>query len=224
MITHITYTDDNMTISAQKCKESAERMGYKSIIFRPKDIDKNFREKNKEILSSPRGAGYWLWKPYFIDRALKEIGGTILYADAGVEIRGRIDVKETTLYVHPSCIHGHWCKMDVLKEMGCEQFAEKKQLYATFMAFKTNDFNKKFVGEWLKYCQIKRYIDDSPSREPNLRGFEEHRYDQAILTNLAYKYDVLLQVRPKSLRKHGKRNPGKGIADERNNYIRRAEW
>ena len=28
------------------------------------DIDDEFKEKNKHILEQPRGAGFWLWKPY----------------------------------------------------------------------------------------------------------------------------------------------------------------
>ena len=38
-----------------------------------KDLDDDFVAKNKELLSKPRGAGYWVWKPYIILKTLKMI-------------------------------------------------------------------------------------------------------------------------------------------------------
>ena len=55
--------------------------------FGPEDIDQQFRIKNKDILSRKRGNGYWLWKPYFILKTLKEKlneGDYIIYTDAGI--------------------------------------------------------------------------------------------------------------------------------------------
>lgn len=47
-----------------------------------------FYRKNKNILNSFRGAGYWLWKPYVILEALNQIkeGDTLIYSDCGVQI------------------------------------------------------------------------------------------------------------------------------------------
>jgi hypothetical protein len=41
--------------------------------FGPTDIDDEFASKNQHILEQPRGSGYWLWKPYFICRALASL-------------------------------------------------------------------------------------------------------------------------------------------------------
>ena len=71
------------------CIESAERYGAdKTTAFTPCEIGKEFYEKNKEILQSPRGGGYWLWKPCFINRVINELsdGDILIYSDAGVEI------------------------------------------------------------------------------------------------------------------------------------------
>ena len=40
--------------------------------FGPNDIDLQFKEKNKIILSQKRGNGYWLWKSYFLLKIFKE--------------------------------------------------------------------------------------------------------------------------------------------------------
>ena len=56
-------------------------------IYRPKDLDKVFREKNKNILSRKRGNGYWLWKPYIINKTIVEklnIGDYLIYTDAAM--------------------------------------------------------------------------------------------------------------------------------------------
>ena len=37
-----------------------------------KEIDETYRQHHANILSVKRGAGLWLWKVYFIDKALKE--------------------------------------------------------------------------------------------------------------------------------------------------------
>ena len=51
------------------------------------DIDKYFRERNKEILSKGRGNGLWLWKPYIINKTMiekLEEGDFLIYTDASI--------------------------------------------------------------------------------------------------------------------------------------------
>ena len=51
------------------------------------DIDLNFLKNHRDILSRPRGNGYWLWKPYFIYKTFKEKlnkGDFLIYTDAGI--------------------------------------------------------------------------------------------------------------------------------------------
>lgn len=53
------------------------------ISYSDKDIDHEFYEKNKFILTQRRGAGYWLWKPYVILKTLNEMqnGDLLFYLD-----------------------------------------------------------------------------------------------------------------------------------------------
>ena len=183
---HITFASDNMSISPRKCAESCP---YPSKIYTPDDIDPNFYKKNKPILDQPRGAGYWLWKPYFIYKALQE--GDVIYTDAGVlfiehpdlmikQMRGDIMVFGNRWR------HGDWCKMDVLEKMGCRKHADGEQLQASCLVLRKTDESIEFIRLWLEFCQLEGFIDDSPSKLPNPEGWREHRHDQAILTNLAY--------------------------------------
>lgn len=213
-ITHITYTDHRMSISGQKCQERAMVLGYDSIYYKPDDIDQSFRDKNSHILEQSKGAGYWLWKPYIITHALRTIGGTVIYQDAGTLLTKEINTRDTLLFTHKECIHGEWCKMDVIIGMGCEKFIYKKQLNASIMIFKEKDLE--FVDKWLYYCQKNGYIDNTPSKTLNIKGFKEHRYDQAILTNLAYKHNMPMTIgMPAGLVRHYKRNPGYGKKEGR---------
>jgi hypothetical protein len=53
--------------------------------YGPDNIDEDFYNKNKTILSQKRGNGLWLWKPYFIYKTLLECrdGDIIFYCDSG---------------------------------------------------------------------------------------------------------------------------------------------
>ena len=41
--------------------------------YTPNDIDQSFAKLHHDILSQKRGNGLWLWKPYFVNKALSEI-------------------------------------------------------------------------------------------------------------------------------------------------------
>jgi len=49
------------------------------------DIDKSFMRKNWHILGHKTGAGYWMWKSYFILKTLNECseGDVVCYSDSG---------------------------------------------------------------------------------------------------------------------------------------------
>ena len=188
---HITFASDNMSISAQKCAESCP---YPSKIYTPDDIDPVFAEKNRRVLSQKRGAGYWLWKPYFVHKALQDTE-LLIYTDAGVlfleDPRLLVDQMRDDIMVFGNrWRHGDWCKMDVLIEMDCTQYADSEQLQASCIIMRRSDESLQFAEDWLRWSQIEGMIDDSPSVEPNPPGWREHRHDQAILTNLAFKYKL----------------------------------
>ena len=53
---------------------SAERFGFDEIrAYQPRDLQRTaFFRQHREILKLSRGAGYWLWKPYYILQTLRE--------------------------------------------------------------------------------------------------------------------------------------------------------
>lgn len=214
----ITFTDDSMNIAAKICEMSALQNNVHEVkVYGPKDIDAKFRKANAAILDQPRGCGYWLWKPYFIDRELKKMkdGDYLIYCDAGVEIINNVNHIIDRM-VYPVWLfgnkfaHAEWCKGDALEAIcprssgskwslwfdgNCTQI-RYRQTQASVLIFKAGPVAKDFVGEWLKWCLIPGLIDDSPSKEDNYPTFQEHRHDQALITCLAIREDITLHWWP----------------------------
>ena len=171
--------------------------------YTPKDIDADFKEKNEYILSNSRGAGYWLWKPYFILRTMKEklnYGDYLIYSDAGIlfvdkaqKIVDFIESKNVEMYLHRlPHLEKEYTKRDAFILMGADMpfYAETGQFNAAFQIYKKSKFTEHFLEEYLYYAKDKRIITDDQNvlgRE-NYAGFVDHRHDQSILSLLTKKY------------------------------------
>lgn len=168
-------------------------------------IDKDFKEKNKNIFSKRKGAGYFLWKPYVILDALSRAsqGDIIFYCDSGCAFVGSFadyffdickrDEKGVILFngAHPQ---SSYTKRDGFFYMDCEEpkYWNATQLTASFHLVRKTDFAMKFYEENIKYCEDERILLDEPNAcgLPNFPDFIDNRQDQSVLTNLQVKYDV----------------------------------
>jgi hypothetical protein len=188
MIRHITYTDQNMTISAAKCGDSALDFGCDSSrIYMQPMLDRDFLIRNIQTLSLPRGAGYWIWKPQIILQEFEHAqdGDYVIYTDAGIEFIRPVqllinEMDEFCMLFGNQYKHHEWCKGDVLKP----EHIGKNQLQASAMIFKVCPESVEFLHEWRNMCEVHGMITDAPSTKPNHPNFSEHRHDQAILTTL----------------------------------------
>lgn len=211
MIYGITYSSGNMDISAKKCVESMERNGVDKATRKGgpryyRDEDETFWRLNEATLTADRGAGYWLWKPYIIFWAMEYAndGDILIYSDAGVEFVNHVShiinrMDEDIFFFSNGWPHYDWCKkvvFDTILPWGpdakWQQMAntryEMPQVQASVIFIRVNDNTRYFVKEWLLWCQMPGFIDDSPSPGGERPGFQEGRHDQAILTCLSYKY------------------------------------
>ena len=203
MIHVITFTNNAMTISAEKLVKSAsEKIGNCSTkIYYPEDFGQEFYDNNKDVLNSERGGGYWLWKPYIILKTLQYIPANdiLIYCDAGLlfeqNISGLLKQMNQDIYLFGNKYkHGNWCKRDCLELMNAntDHYIHHGQAQASVVILKKTKFAFNFIKEWLLFGQMPNLIDDSPSILQNIPEFQEHRHDQAILTNLAIKYKIKL--------------------------------
>lgn len=209
MIYGITYADERMTISAGRCERSMYYNGIDSVrVSGPSKLSDDFQIDNHDALNSERGAGFWIWKAWIINKMMSYLcddGDIIIYADAGIEfvapVKHIIERMDEDIFFFTN---GHkqieWCKMDVLdtmiKDHDKYDWNVRKQVQASVIFFKVNQTTRDFVKEWLLWCQMPGFIDDSPSKLPNYPTFQEHRHDQAILTCLQIKYGYKLHFWP----------------------------
>lgn len=219
--TLICYADDQMTISQQLCIKSAKEVGKfdQAFSFTPAGIDKFFYQRHKHILEAPQrggGYGYWLWKPYIVDQAIRALpdGDILVYCDSGVEwincfkhLYERMCIEsyeaENDIFLFSNG-HRHidWCKAEVLTKMlvmppnwDASKQVPAKQVQASVMVFRVNEYTRNFCARWLAWSCIPGFIDDS-IEWPQLPEFREHRNDQSILTNLAIEDDIKLHWWP----------------------------
>lgn len=165
--------------------------------YNPASLDSAFIEKNRGILSLSRGNGYWLWKPYIILDTLKQIpeGDIVLYVDSGVKIINQLDSLLTNLRnfdilaFENTHTNRKYVKRDLLKIMNMDtpEVLDSKQLHASYLAFRNNEFTRKFVKQWLELCENERALTDIPSSD-EYPDFFDHRHDQAIFSLLYLKY------------------------------------
>ena len=184
--------------SALEIAKVNEFYGYK-----PKDIDHEFREKNKYILDKGRGNGYWLWKPYFLYKTLTEklnYGDYLIYSDAAImyvdsakKLVDFLKEKKLDMYLHRlPHLERQYTKRDAFILLGVDQpfYAETGQFNAAFQIYRKTKFTEFFLGEYLYYAQDKRIITDDSNElgVSNYEDFRDHRHDQSILSLLTKKY------------------------------------
>ncbi len=198
----INFSHNGFYQSQQHALESAKKFGFETIGYTMKDIDEQFRLKNSQILSQPKGAGYWLWKPYIILKTLERMndGDYLIYMDSGAffikspnDYLRMINHKGVLAFSMSFHKQSTWCKKDCFEHIFGNQndFHDLSQILASYVFIKKTDTSVEFVKKWLEVCQLQNIIDDSESISPNYTDFKEHRHDQAIYSLLVYKYDIM---------------------------------
>lgn len=214
MIYGVSYSDDKMTKSKELCSLSMLKNGVDEVEDNI-TLDWNFSKFNADILSSPRGCGYWLWKPYCINEIMNRCndGDMVVYADSGVEfiapvreIISRMD-QNAFLFTNTHPNH-HWTKRYALDQMqpGWEKEYDKDtpwpQVQASVIFLKVCEETRRFVKEWLLWAQMPDIISDKPSPQGEYPFYQDHRHDQSIITVLAYRYGYRLHWWPTAYAEH----------------------
>lgn len=176
-----------------------------------------FYKHNSEILSQQRGIGYWLWKPFIILEAMKELdeGDILFYSDAGIEIISDIQplislTKRNNVLVFNNCNYTNnlWVKRDCFVLMDCdsEKYWNGQHIEAAFQCYRVTKDSIDFVKEWFNFARNKYILTDLPNTtgKDNLNGFIEHRWDQSVLSLLVIKYNLEIFRNPTQFGNHYK--------------------
>lgn len=199
----INFSDANFETQRKYNTLTAYKTGKadKVIEYTPKDIDKEFYHKNSRIFAYRRGAGLWLWKPYFILKTLVQIkeGDYLFYCDSGAfydnKISRLIDVLEKEdISVMPfelPLLERQWTKKEVFSIMGHNDLSSN-QICASYILLKKNDFSRKIIEEWLNYMQDERCASPNQfTQEKNPVDFIEHREDQSVFSLTCRKNGII---------------------------------
>ena len=203
----ISYGNNYFKRQLELNKKSAIEVGKvdEHYSYGPEDIDHDFMEKNKDILSKRRGNGYWLWKSYFILKTFKEKlndGDYIFYTDAAIlymnstyQIIDFLKEQNSEMWMNRLTLKERiWSKRDAFILLGVDMpfYRETNQYMGGIQIYKKSKYTEKFLEELLYYSQDKRIITDQPNTQglPNYQGFKENRHDQTVLSLLIKKYGI----------------------------------
>jgi cell division protein FtsB len=208
---HINYAH-NCCYEAQKRNcQVAYSVGKadKCIAYGKNDIDPDFAQQNEYILKQGRGAGYWIWKPYFILHTMVNVAmkdDYIFYTDSDYEQKSPFlspdfpKIKELldtqNIVVFPVGLPEiDWTKRDayILIGIDTEEARTTSQMNACAVLVKNTMKAQRFISAWLTYMQDRRLAtDDSNTLEkPNFLGFAGHRHDQSVLSLLTKKWKLV---------------------------------
>lgn len=232
MIIGINYADNKFKKAQQLNTWSMYHKGKvdKVIEYGPDDLDSAFVEENKEILNKPRGAGYWLWKPYILKKTFDSLqsGDYLFYCDAGAvilkPIQLLIDAMEkanmNVMCFQLTLKERLYSKRDAFVLMDCDsdEYSDTLQRCDGYILLRKADKSNipnnfvdvgKLIGDFLCFCKDIRIVSDSANvmGSPNYEGFVENRHDQTVWSLLTKKYGIPAFRDPSQWGKNGKLFP-----------------
>lgn len=203
MLTIINYADGMPYENFRRWSSfTAKHIGKadRIIKYSSKDVPQSYKNFHKDIFSYKQGAGLWLWKPYLIDKTLREMaeGEWLFYVDsATVFIRpvshlircAQENNTDVMLYELP-LLDRQFTKKECYDALGLTNYSQNQTL-ATFLLLKNTAKTRVFVQEWLGLCE------QEPLLAPkNFYGggefpdFFAHREDQSLLSLLRMKHGL----------------------------------
>lgn len=168
-----------------------------------------FQEVIPEISLKERGAGFWSWKPFIIQKRLNEVpdGDVVLYCDVGRIYPFKLLDQSIEPYVEWMHARGQeimpgveipwdgpvsrWTKRDALMalDMDREEILTATPIQASFSIWCAGSKSRDFAAKWMDLCSQRKLISDDPSdcKLGEHPEFQENRHDQALLSLLCMK-------------------------------------
>ena len=200
----------NEMACCEKLCSQAQSFDYFTHIhgFTEKDLqeDTSFWETHGPFVeNNPRGYGFWLWKPYLIQRTLQEMNenDVLVYCDAGctLNLRGITRFHEymsmleqnsfgmLAFQLHDNCKEMYYSKKKTWEILGehVHHYSQSVQIMATVVCMKKTAYTQLLVNDWYTYGSQYEYINDERSLEESIE-FKDHRHDQSIFSLVTKQY------------------------------------
>ena len=195
----ITYGDSMYTRSRGLLLEEARMSKWFDSVNAYSAIDPEFYSKFEDVLSMRRGGGYWIWKPYYIMKRLKEIpdDDVLLYMDAGCSINTKgyprfkfyLEKLQEWPYLTfqmPSLPERHWTSDSIFEYFKVDpssKIATTGQNMATICMFRKCDISEDIVSRWLQVLQDDRLLfTDFYNNLTTRSDFRDNRHDQSVFS------------------------------------------
>jgi hypothetical protein len=199
----ISFADNKYKKEQSLLSKSALKIGgFDAVIdYGPEDIDEIFKKENEKILQHKKGYGYWLWKPYFISKALRDIsdGDYLFYCDSACYFIRNIEnliqslekSQQSIMAFESGLIEIQYTKKLVFELMDCENenFKYSPHRIASFILIKKTKESEFLIHTYLELAKKYELITDS-STEIEDPLFIEHRHDQSIWSLLTKKFKL----------------------------------
>lgn len=202
-ITVVNCCDDKFEKVRKVCSESSLYVGKadKVLEFSPNMLDDEFKRKNHDLLCVERGAGLWLWKPYFILKTLESVPENhyVIYLDAGVivvnEFRHLIESLEKShqdvMVFELPLIEEEWTKKEIYSAIAPDFNRSINQILSGYIILKNTRVSRNLITEWLNHMQNPVCIlPQNVTKEPNYWNFVENRDDQSVFSLICHKDNI----------------------------------
>lgn len=196
----ITYGNHVFEKAKQRLlKEAKEFNIFTSIAgYGPENINPDFKEEYKDILSMKRGGGYWIWKFNIIKQEMDKLNENdlLLYIDAGCQLNKK-GMKKFNEYVNKLenskygilsfQMHDQMEKIWTTKEIFNyynvsleSDIANTGQYIATIYLIKKNEHSIKFIDFMLKTLNNDRKLFTDKYNKNQKDFFKDNRHDQSL--------------------------------------------
>ena len=166
--------------------------------YGPDDLDDEFKEKYKDVLSKRRGAGYWIWRYHLIKKILDkfEEGEILIYLDAGCHLNPKgmtrfqeyLDLLKNSKYgilsfqMHDQ-IEKWWSVKEIFKYFDIEmesEIANNGQYLGGILFIKKCKHSMDYIEKMLKVLEDDKNLFTDHYNRNQESYFRENRHEQSV--------------------------------------------
>ena len=200
-VVFLTFADSKYASAIERLRKETEYFNFdERFFFSERDLPKNFFKGFSPNIYR-RGFGYWIWKPFVVDKVLDKLsyGDVLVYSDCGNRWIGKskrrfqeyllmLNNEIPILTFQQQYLEKEWTKGDVFQYIcpnDWKQYAVTLQLWSGCFILVKNRITEDLIKKWNDIAQHHRSLfTDKVSCYPNVGFFQENRHDQSCFSLL----------------------------------------
>jgi len=200
-IRFITYGDDKFKVAKDRILRQAKNFGEFTSVrgYGPEDLDSEFREEFKDVLTQGRGGGYWVWRYHLINNIFRKMreGEILVYLDAGCHFNNKgkdrfhqyIDLLEKSEYGMLSFqmndqIEKWWTVKEIFEHFGIDREGDvgnSGQYLGGIIFIKKCQHSVDYISKMLKILKKDRKLfTDHYNGNNQASYFKDNRHEQSV--------------------------------------------